>query len=63
MTGCGLHAIPSNRKGSCKWYHRGQSGRMYNTVDASSPVHTVLPSDLDREQSTSFGWKSIFIVC
>ncbi|WP_043267364.1 MiAMP1 family antimicrobial peptide [Streptomyces sp. CT34] len=61
INGCGLHDIPAH--GSYKWIARGQSGRMYDQPGAGGPVHTVLASDENAEQSTPFGWQSIFIVC
>jgi MiAMP1 protein len=61
INGCGVHNIPHH--GSYKWFGRGQDGRMYNLPNASGGFHTLLESDTNREQSTSFGWQSIIIVC
>lgn len=59
--GCGQHTIPFH--GSYKWHPRGQDGRMHNAADGRDPVHTTLRSNRGAEQSTSFGWKVVYIVC
>ncbi|MGK5637076.1 MiAMP1 family antimicrobial peptide [Streptomyces sp. URMC 126] len=61
VNGCGHHTIPFH--GSYKWIPRGQDGRMHNAADGRDPVHTVLRSNRGAEQSTPFGWQSIYIVC
>ncbi|KAK9703259.1 hypothetical protein K7432_014793 [Basidiobolus ranarum] len=58
---CGCSSIPY--RGSYKWYAEGQSGRVYNGSGCSGAAHSVLKSDANSEQSSSYGWKSIFIVC
>jgi MiAMP1. len=61
ISACGVSNIPFH--GSYKWYHDGQSGRMYNQPNAQGVAHFTLSSNRDAEQRTPFGWKSIFIVC
>lgn len=61
INGCGGHQIPFH--GSYKWIPRGQDGRMHNAADGRDPVHTVLRSNRDAEQSTPYGWQYIYIVC
>lgn len=61
INGCGFHTIRYN--GSYKWYGRGQDGRMHEAADGKDPVNWVLNSDQNTEQSTGFGWKSMYIVC
>ncbi|WP_326659239.1 hypothetical protein [Streptomyces canus] len=41
----------------------GQDGRMHERADGTDPVKWVLNSDQNTEQSTGFGWKSMYIVC
>ncbi|MFB7632545.1 MiAMP1 family antimicrobial peptide [Streptomyces sp. NPDC056149] len=61
INGCGFHGIPFH--GSYRWIPRGQDGRMHNAADGRDAVHTVLRSNRGAEQSTPFGWRSMYIVC
>jgi hypothetical protein len=63
INACGMSNIPDRYHGSYKWYATGQTARMYNQPNASGVAHTTLESNRDAEQSTPFGWKSMFIVC
>lgn len=59
---CGVNKLTSYR-GSFKWIHGGQSGRMYNSSNATGVAHYVFRPDRSEQSSSGFGWKSMFIVC
>ena len=58
---CGCSNIPFH--GSYHWFHDGQSGRMFNTLNCQGVSVFTLPPDSDAQQETNFGWNSIDIIC
>ena len=61
LSHCGCTNIDYH--GSYKWYHGGQSGRMFNTKDCQNTAVWTLASDSDGQQETGYGWNSIDIIC
>jgi hypothetical protein len=58
---CGCSNIAYH--GSYKWYHAGQSGRMFNSDNCQGVAVFTLSSARDTKQPTGFGWRSIDIIC
>ena len=59
---CGVHNMPFAIK-SYLWVGLGQTGNMYNALNAGGVVEWTFPSSGTEQSPRADGWKSILIVC